>query len=294
MRYWVLVLLMIGGMWEGFAQGEEKLEGMVWIAGGSFEMGCEGEGCGEDEQPLRKVWVDGFYMAEKEVTFANFDQYCQEVGLVEMDDNGWGRGEQPAVALSWYDAVAYCNWLSEKERLEKCYTIDMSVEDVGNTSKSDMFKMVVNWDAKANGYRLPTEAEWEYAASMGGKGGAFGNGKDVAVPNEINFDGVGFRRKMRRFRKRPGPVGSFEPNAWGLYDMSGNVWEWCWDWYWEKGYVKKGKETRNPRGIVSGSYRVIRGGSWHGGVKDLRVKGRGRCTPSYGLYYVGFRVVRGK
>ncbi len=181
--------------------------------------------------------------------------------------------------MSWLDAVAYCNWLSEQQGLTKVYTINESMA-------------TADWNA--DGYRLPTEAEWEYAARSGGKRVRFGNGKDVADPSEINFAGsAAYKTNYSRvgvFREKTIPVGSFRPNDLGLHDMTGNVWEWCWDWFGENYYAKS--EQDNPTGPSLGYRRVLRGGSWGNPPDNVRVAYRNGRDPSTGDFDYGFRLAR--
>ncbi|MCB1048939.1 MAG: SUMF1/EgtB/PvdO family nonheme iron enzyme, partial [Calditrichaeota bacterium] len=172
---------------------------------------------GSDEKPVHQVTLSAFELARHTVTFEAYDAFCEAAGLDKPGDEGFGRGRRPVINISWFDAVAYCNWLSEQAELKPVYTI-----------KGE--KVTANW--QANGYRLPTEAEWEYAAREGGKEVRFGNGKDNADPKEINFNGSESHEYsvVGDFRAKTTPVGSFPPNALGLYDVSGNVYEWCWDW----------------------------------------------------------------
>ena len=142
----------------------ESTKGMVYVEGGSFQMGStDGQ---SDEEPVHSVRVDSFYMTETEVTFDQYDAYCDDQGISKPGDWGWGRGSRPAIDVSWYDAVKYCNWLSEQAGLPKAYSIS-------GTS--------VNWNQNAEGYRLPTEAEWEYAA----RGGKQSRGYKYAGSNNV-------------------------------------------------------------------------------------------------------------
>ncbi len=184
------------------------------------------------------------------------------------------------INISWEDAVAYCNWLSEKHGLKPVYS--------GKGAS-----LSANWNA--NGYRLPTEAEWEYAARSGGKKLRFGNGKDVADPKEINFyGGAGARAKysvVGEFRKKTVPVASLNnPNALGLHDMSGNVLEWCWDWYDEKYY--NNSPAKDPYGPAIGEFRVSRGGSWNNVPFSCRVSYRHWYIPVDHKSNGGFRLAR--
>ena len=231
-------------------------QGFVHVAGGTFQMGSTDSEAYSDESPVHSVTVDSFYMAETEVTFDQYDAYCTATGISKPDDRGWGRGSRPAIYVSWYDAVKYCNWLSEQEGLSKVYNIS-------GTS--------VTWNQSANGYRLPTEAEWEYAA----RGGAQSNGYKYSGSN--NLDEVGWY--WDNSGSKTHPVKGKKANELGLYDMSGNVWEWCWDWYGSTYYSSS--PGANPTGPSSGSNRVRRGGSWDGSARSLRVANRYSYSPGW-------------
>jgi formylglycine-generating enzyme required for sulfatase activity len=156
--------------------------------------------------------------------------------------------------------VEYCNKLSLKEGLTPAYTING--EDV-------------TWNRNADGYRLPTEAEWEYACRAGTTT-PFNTGDDITTA-QANYDG-----------NETSPVGSFAPNAWGLYDMHGNMWEWCWDWYGGYNTVPQ----TDPIGVSSGSNRVLRGGGWGGPAQDARSAGRANADPTDRFVVLGIRLVR--
>jgi len=162
---------------------------MVLVPGGTFEMGDVFNEGHADEKPVHTVTVGSFYMSKYEVTFSEFDAFCEATDREKPGDSGWGRGLRPAINVSWYDAVEFCNWRSIHEGLKPCYKIDKTRKDSNNRGLIDTLAWIVECDFLAKGYRLPTEAEWEYAAREGGKKIRFGNGKDIADPNEINFDG---------------------------------------------------------------------------------------------------------
>ena len=254
-----------------------KKTGMVFIKGGTFEMGdmfAEGE---KNELPIHTVIVNDFYMGKCEVTQKEWMQ------IIGKDNNPSERkGELlPVEVVTWYDAVNFCNRKSKKEGLELCYTIDGK-----NVS--------CNFDA--NGYRLPTEAEWEYAAREGGKKVRFGNGKNIADPAEINFESSLQYKKdysiAGNFRERIIEVGSFAPNSLGLYDMSGNVWEWIWDNYYSDYY--KVSSIDNPKGSPNGSKGILRGGSFDSLPQYLRVTYRYILGAGSSDGSLGFRYVRKK
>lgn len=251
--------------------------GMVLVRGGTFEMGDVMDDHEEtDENPLHTVTLSDFYLATHELTFAEYDAFCAATARSKPADQGWGRDNHP-VGVSWYEVIAYCNWRSREEGLEKVYAISYD----GVSAK---------WDA--NGYRLPTEAEWEYAARQGGQKVRFGDGQNTADPARINFDGnwdpTPYSKKGID-RQKTIPVGSLNaPNALGLHDMSGNVWEWCWDYY---GAYAATPQT-NPRGPDSGVYRVLRGGSWCHFPAYLRTVFRFSDAPGLSSDFLGFRLAR--
>jgi formylglycine-generating enzyme required for sulfatase activity len=209
------------------------------------------------------------------VTFEEYDRFCDDtIGIRRPRDN-WGRGTRPVAGVDWYDAVKYCNWLSEKEGLTPCYDVK------GRLSQCDF---------SADGYRLPTEAEWEYAA----RGGQRSQGYIYAGSD--NVDDVGWYEGNSG--KQTYPVGQKQPNELGLYDMSGNMWEWCWDWYGEDYYASS--PASDPTGPSSGTgphisdaERARRGGSYRENSDCLRVARRSADGASYPGDN-GFRLVRTK
>ncbi|MCC6460919.1 MAG: formylglycine-generating enzyme family protein [Saprospiraceae bacterium] len=250
----------------------------------------------ESEKPVHAVTVSGFYLGKTEVTFDEYDAFCTATGREKPGDAGWGRGQRPVINVDWYDAVEYCNWRSIQDKLQPVYTIDKTRIDPNNYSQYDNKKWTVSVDWRARGYRLPTEAEWEYAAratpsppgeGRGGVGGGqvrFGNGKDLADPSQMNFNARADYKAgysvVGECRAQTVPVGSLRtPNALGLHDMAGNVWEWCQDWY-DAGYYAQSAGATNPSGPGSGSFRVRRGGSW--GATPLYCRSAFRSYPDPG------------
>lgn len=220
------------------------LPGMIRIPGGNFQMGSERGG--RNEQPVHAVTVSTFYLAETEVTFAQYDAFCEATGSAKPDDEGWGRGNRPVINVSWHDAQAYCQWVSQKT---------------------------------GQRYRLPTEAEWEYAAG----GGSSGRSTYAGTNRESSL-----RIHAVYAVRRSSPVKSKQPNPLGLYDMSGNVWEWCQDRY---GSYPKEPQT-NPTGPSDGSERVIRGGDWSVDAARCRSACRVYDSPARRGMGLGFRLAR--
>jgi formylglycine-generating enzyme required for sulfatase activity len=264
---------------------------MVNIPGGTFGMGSlESDTLSDDdERPVHRVTLSSYSMSETEVTVYQFAIYCALSGLDIRDYIRWpNSGDNPVVNVSWYDAVEYANWLSSRLRYQSAYRIEKETGDEGNYK-------TVEWIG-STGYRLPTEAEWEYAAGNGARhtryswgdgnpsGKKGGNVADETAkeknPGWTIFDGY------RDGYVYTAPVGSFDPNDFGLYDMSGNVWEWCWDW---KGSYPTDEQV-NPRGAEKGGGRVYRGGSWLNEPRYCRAAFRNYFEPSSGFSNLGFRL----
>ncbi|MGW7465084.1 formylglycine-generating enzyme family protein [Streptomyces xantholiticus] len=163
----------------------------------------------------------------------------------------------PVESVSWSDAVRFCNALSRRERLAPAYRLQADAEGAASTDG-------IEWDASADGYRLPTEAEWEHACRAGTAGARYGQLDEIAWYRGNSHE-------------RIHDVGGRQPNAWGLYDMLGNVWEWCWDLYDAEVY---------------GTYRVLRGGGWADEHWSCRASVRRRSHPTFRIDDVGFRVAR--
>ena len=178
--------------------------------------------------------------------------------------------QNPAETVNWYNAVDFCNKLSELGGLTSCYLIN----------ESD-----VKCNFNANGYRLPTEAEWEYAARSGGREDRKWSGTN----SENNLENYALY-----YGTNPLPVATKQPNDLGIYDMSGNVWEWCWDWYDTSFYSSS--TNSNPIGPMQGIRRVARGGSGivNTGAEYCRTANRSGSYPSNAVKYLGFRISRSR
>jgi adhesin HecA-like repeat protein len=231
---------------------------MVLVEGGTFQMGSTNGS--DNEKPVHRVMVKSFYMGKYEVT--------QEEWAEMMGNNPSSfRGDNlPVENISWYEAVEYCNKLSLKEGLTPAY----------QGSRDDIV-----CDFNASGYRLPTEAEWEYAARGGNKG-----------PMDYEYSGGNNVNKVAWYfgnsHGNTHPVGTKQPNSLGLYDMSGNIAEWCWDRY---GNYTSGTQT-DPTDASSGFYRVKRGGDSSNAANSVLSARRTYMTPSSRSRFIGFRLVR--
>ncbi|MHC4945626.1 MAG: formylglycine-generating enzyme family protein [Planctomycetota bacterium] len=197
--------------------------------------------------------------------------------------------KDPVTCVSWKDAISYCNWLSRKEGLHMAY-------DVESGDLLDAEGRPITDVTEVKGYRLPTEAEWEFAAREGGKKIRFGNGSNLARSSEINFDADSRKfpySEKGEFRRRTVPVGSFDPNGLGLYDMSGNVWEWCSDFL----CTYTSSPQTNPyrlNELIFGPRRAARGGPWVGKASDARVAARFGWVAEDRCNNIGFRIARSK
>ncbi len=246
------------------------------IPAGTFTMGDSLDGI--SYAPLHTVNVSAYYMQKKETTKAEWDE-VRNWGLLhgypDIASGAGAAGNHPVQSVSWYDIVKWCNAKSEKEGLTPCYYTDAGQTVIYKSSSTNIDNTTVKWTA--NGYRLPTEAEWEKAARGGLSGRRYPNGDSITTTDANYNHSVGSTTA----------VGSYAPSGYGLYDMAGNVWEWCWDW---DGTYPTGLET-DPHG-PSGSNRVHRGGNWGYPDAYCRVAYRDRNSPGATYSFLGFRPVR--
>jgi formylglycine-generating enzyme required for sulfatase activity len=280
---------------------------MTLIPEGSFTMGdCMVPSEGSSiELPLHTVTVSAFHMDKYLVTKSLWDtvKSWSATNGYSYTYAGSGKGStHPAQNMDWFDMVKWCNARSQMDGLTPCYYTDPGLSVL---YKAGEVAPYVDW--AANGYRLPTEAEWEKAA----RGGASGHRFPWSDANTINWSRANYRVStsagtnsyaydvnptsgydtnfMSGGTPYTSPVGSFAPNGYGLYDMAGNVWQWCWDWY---GAYSSASQT-DPRGPDSGQFRVMRGGSWNYYANSSRCASR---LVSYGPVnagnFAGFRCVR--
>ena len=303
---------------------------MAFVPGGTFSMGDNlGDGW-SGELPVHTVTVDSFHMGKYEITNRQYCDYlnsAEDGGEIKVDGgivyassdrsnsysycdthshstdsqidysggvftvrtkSGRDMSNDPMVRVSWYGVAAYCNWRSQQEGKEQCYNLS-------------------TWtcDFNKKGYRLATEAEWEYAARGGLSGRRFPWG-DMITHSQANY--YSYWKEGHTYLSYDvsptegyhptwndgvwpytSPVGSFAANGYGLYDMAGNVWEWCNDWYDSDYYDYS--PTSNPTGPISGSYRVLRGGHWYYSANYCRVAYRSYCSPYGRGHIIGFRCV---
>lgn len=246
------------------------------VPGGMFTMGDTRDN--SDPLPLHSVTISTFIMGKYEVTQG---EYQTIMGSNPASDYGVGA-TYPVHYVNWYSAIKYCNLRSMNEGLTPVYTISGSTNPtawgtVPTSGNATWDAAICNWTA--NGYRLPTEAEWEFAARGG-----------TATPDYL-YSGSDDINAVAWYAPNAGstshPVGTKAANALGIFDMTGNVWEWCWDRW---GAYSSTPQT-NPQGAVSGSYRLFRGGYWGDNVTYCRITGR-HYNPNYNIFNIGFRVCR--
>ena len=263
---------------------------MVGISAGSFTMGSPGseKGRDDDETQHRVTLTQGFLMGKTEVSQGLWRSVMgSNPSTKDYKGVSLVGDSLPVQNVDWCDAVAFANKLSARDGLGAAYT----GVDQCKTSKGTS----VNWDRSSDGYRLPTEAEWEYAARAGKTGPYAGGGSEDGACRVANVGDASAKSKFSdwtTFSCNDGvvglaSVGRYAANPWGLHDMTGNVWEWCWDWY----AAYSGTST-DPVGPQSGSDRVNRGGSWNDSPRYARVADRDRYTPDDRDNYLGLRLVR--
>jgi formylglycine-generating enzyme required for sulfatase activity len=258
------------------AQSQLRTQGFpdefVLIKGGIFTMGSPtGEPERGTDEIQHRVTVSDFYIAKSPVTQREW------AALMGNNPSEFKGDNLPMENITWFDAVRFCNARSAREGLTSAYTIN------GET---------VTWNRTANGYRLPTEAEWEYACRAGTTT-PFNVGNNITDAQANFYNNYGYNnnssgRVTGGYRGETSPANSFQANSWGLFDMHGNVADWCWDWYGEYGT----SEQTNPAGVATGTLRVNRGGGWNDFPKHIRSAYRAATPPGNGSFNIGFRLVR--
>ncbi len=267
---------------------------MVEIAEGKFTMGTAGEGGDPVEKPAHEVALTRpFYLCDREVTVEQFQRFLDDADYPAAEKpNDWKwedwmktysqMPDCPVNGVNWFETVLYCNWLSTREGRKPCYERTGEKEKLKNYDTTEAEYDVWHCDFAADGYRLPTEAQWEYAArARSSEGFCYGGDEDLLSK---------YAWFIVNGKSRTWPGGLKLPNGFGLFDMHGNAWEWCWDW--QAGY--SAEAVSDPSGPAAGSARVVRGGAFHDYALNCRCAFRRACLPLYRGSNNGFRVLCGR
>lgn len=267
------------------AWSQEPPDNFVLVEGGTFKNITS-------NYHGKNVTVSSFYIGRYEVTQKEW------IEVVESNPSKFTGDNLPVETVSWYDCVEYCNKRSLKEGLRLYYNIDKDKKDPANDNDIDNIKWTVTINPEANGYRLPTEAEWEYAASGGqvSKSYTYSGGNDIGNvawyyknAGDAELTGLWNWVMIEKNNNKTKPVGSLKPNELKLYDMSGNVREWCWDRY---GDLES--SSTDPKGSSSGAVRVWKGGGWIGGDFCCALSFRAGFEANGSGPDQGLRLCRGK
>jgi formylglycine-generating enzyme required for sulfatase activity len=290
------------GGWDNVDSSIMTKSAMKLIPGGTFQMGSESQdvtcsGCSWGEQPVHSVTLSPFYMDTTEVTQGDFKS-CMRVNPSNFQESP----RNPVEMVTWYDAVLYCNARSKREGFDTVYQYTALLGQPRDGSEGEGCRKLLGFkiDLSRNGYRLPTEAEWEYACRAGTTTEFFWGRNYLSLTdkdslsidsNAVWFHSLYVYRESKLFATLP--VASKKPNAWGLYDMAGNVWEWCHDYNGEY----SAEAQTDPAGPDTANSRILRGGSWCDHIDSynyrfLRSAFRSSDFPDSRTSFRGFRCVR--
>ena len=258
-------------------QGIEVDGSFKSVPAGAFEMG----GKTETDLPEHSVTLKKFQISDTEVVFSDWKKtrdWARTNGYDFENAGSADSDDHPVVHVNWYDVVKWCNAKSERKGLRPCYYTSerRDLADVYKRGQKDLNLVMVDWEA--NGFRLPTEAEWEKAARGGRPGEKFPSSNKITT-EEANFSSKGSRA-----------VRGYASNGYGLFDMAGNAWEWCWDWH--KQDNRSLDAAQDPLGSDKGARRVVRGGGWDDGAGQCSVSFHNSSWPDYTSDARGFRLVK--